>query len=289
MDEDLAACIEEIEGYASGTSDDAEEITDLLRSFDSPRDEPLVAAAVILVQAPDVGVRRELAMFLGRVPLELESMVIDPLVALMTDDLEDIRYWASYSLGALRADSPEIREAFWEGTEDFDPRVRAECVEALARRRDGEVAPLVDAALEDVDALEVQYLAAAAWLGMTAFSASLQHVQPWDSLSAELLTAANERCDPELRASRRIALGGLLTEVERVVLERNPSWTVALSEHRFGRRPHPSEELSIMDHEGNVVGYGAWSLLNLRGGGDPVGAAVAVMQDLFGSADAVPS
>ncbi|MGB2758157.1 MAG: HEAT repeat domain-containing protein [Acidimicrobiia bacterium] len=281
MDADTAACVEELEQAAGDVSADPLEIVDVLRSFDAPREAALIEAAILHMHNGDDEVRRELAMFLGRVGIEDEALVVAPLVELMNDDSDAVRYWASYSLGSLRADNTQIREAFMEGTGDFDPRVRAECVEALARRRDQEVAPIVEAALEDPDELETQYLAAAAWLGLPAFADALASVVPWDELSGEFHQAALERCDPQRSTARVKALAEVLAEVETAVLARQPTWSVAMSEHRFGRRPHPSEELSIRDHEGSVVGYGAWSLLQVRGEGSASIAAETVMADLF--------
>lgn len=271
----------ELEEAAADPSADPLEIVDILRSFDAVREDTLVLAAIRHLHHPAVEVRRELAMFLGRVGLEQEPLAVVPLIQLMADEHDAVRYWASYSLGSLRADSTEIREAFFEGTADFDPRVRAECVEALARRRDQEIAPIVEAALEDPDEIETQYLSAAAWLGLPAFADALRQIEPWDELSAEFHAAATDRCDQERVAARTADLAALLTSVEGAIRERQPEWAVAMSEHRFPRRPHPSEELSIKDHEGNVVGYGAWALLHARGGGSAEEAAQIVMNDLF--------
>ena len=281
MDADTAACVEELEAAAADSSADPLEIVDVLRSFDAIREDALVRAAALHVHHPDDEVRRELAMFLGRVGFDQEPLTVETLIQLMNDEHDAVRYWASYSLGSLRIDTPEIREAFMEGTGDFDPRVRAECVEALARRRDQEIAPIVEAALEDPEELETQYLSAAAWLGLPAFADALRQVEPWDELSAEFHTAALDRCDPERVAVRVADLASVLASVEGAIRARHPEWAVAMSEHRFPRRPHPSEELSIKDHEGNVVGYGAWALLHIRGGGSPTEAANIVMCDLF--------
>ncbi len=281
MESDVADSVEELLHAADDPAADPNEIVDVLRSFDSVRDEALVQAAAALLGHPLPEVRLELAMFLGRVGVECETPAVAPLLRLMADESESVRFWACYSLGSLRADSPEIREAFFDGTGDFMPHVRAECVEALARRRDSEVAPIVEAALEDPEELESQYLAAAAWLGLPAFTEALQSVSPWDELSAEYRQAALDRCDPARTEDRTEQLSSLLAAVTAAVQTRQPTWAVAMSEHRFGRRPHPSEELSITDQEGNVVGYGAWALLHARANGSPEEAAAVVMGDLF--------
>ncbi len=65
------------------------------------------------------------------------SLSVETLIALMSDNCDDVRDWATFSLGTLcEADSLEIRAALQERLSDRAQDVREEALWGLAKRKD---------------------------------------------------------------------------------------------------------------------------------------------------------
>ncbi|HWX02898.1 HEAT repeat domain-containing protein [Collimonas sp.] len=86
---------------------------------------------------PDQQIRLQVAITLGSY-IEVES--IDALLRLATDISDDVRNWATFSIGSMhRADNPNIRDLLWRNLQDRDEDVRGEAVVGLAIRKDERV------------------------------------------------------------------------------------------------------------------------------------------------------
>jgi len=71
-----------------------------------------------------------------------DPRAVETLLELMRDENEEVRDWATFSLGNQGdADSPAIREALVERLGDSFPNAQEEAVEALAKRKDLRVLP----------------------------------------------------------------------------------------------------------------------------------------------------
>lgn len=93
-----------------------------------------------------------------------DHVAIETLLELMRDEDEDVRNWATFSLGVVSdADSLEIRKAFLERLGDSFVEVREEAVEALAKRKDLRVLPTLTQMLQEGSTSE-PILEAARWL-----------------------------------------------------------------------------------------------------------------------------
>ncbi len=111
-----------------------------------------------------------------------EPPIVALLLVLMRDPDEDVRDWATFSLGTLSAiDIPEIRDALAQGLNDTCSDVVDEALAGLAQRRDQRALPLILERLRqsDIDSLTLE--SAHTMLGMQAGN---QHMAPEDYISA---------------------------------------------------------------------------------------------------------
>jgi HEAT repeat protein len=94
-------------------------------------------------------VRRNVAMGLGAAMCnDLLPEGVSALVRLSRDQDDDVRDWATFSLGGLEIGTPEVREALWARVTDPHPDTRDEALAGLAKLRDPKVADLVRVELE---------------------------------------------------------------------------------------------------------------------------------------------
>lgn len=104
-----------------------------------------------------------------------DPRAVQALIVLMEDRDEDVRDWATFSLGVLgHADSPEIRVALLKRTNDPNPNVRGEALAALANRRESQAIPPLVAELDQGTVSDPLREAAESFLGE-----SEQH-EKWD-------------------------------------------------------------------------------------------------------------
>jgi len=92
---------------------------------------------------PDANIRFSVACALGY-PFSNDPQAVETLLELMRDEDEVVRDWATFGLGVQGdADSPAIREALIERLSDSFPDAREEAVEALGKRKDLRVLPVL--------------------------------------------------------------------------------------------------------------------------------------------------
>lgn len=116
-----------------------------LGHIDNPDAVPLVLA---YGSHSDANVREAVAFALGSFPNDPHSVKF--LLLLLRDTDEDVRDWATFTLGVLSdADSEEVREALVGCLNDSLEDVREEAIAGLAKRNDLRVLPSLLAALED--------------------------------------------------------------------------------------------------------------------------------------------
>ncbi len=112
----------------------------------------------------DVDVRFAVACALGNFANDAHAK--DALLALMRDDDEDVRDWATFGLGVLGdLDSDEVRDALWQRISDPCPDVREESLVGLARRKDQRALKVLIAALNQPEISDRVREAAAEFLG----------------------------------------------------------------------------------------------------------------------------
>ena len=104
-----------------------------------PRSAPAICT---LASHSSMGVRYAVAYALGGFTDEL---TIETLISLTRDPEESVRDWAMFALGSqCDVDTPEIRDALFQGTTDRDEVVRGEALVGLARRHDDRaIEPLI--------------------------------------------------------------------------------------------------------------------------------------------------
>ena len=108
--------------------------------------------------------------------------MIPVLLGLMHDTDEEVRDWATFSLGSLSTvNTPEIRDAFAERLSDAFPDVVDEAMAGLAQRRDQRAVPLILERLRQADVDDLTLESAGAILGMHADD---QQMAPEDYISA---------------------------------------------------------------------------------------------------------
>lgn len=116
----------------------------------SHRDCPHLLSQILAhLHSLDASVRFQVANALGH----YESMEsADALMFLMCDTDDDVRDWATFSLGTqLKMDTPAIRSALLERLEDSNADVRGEAACGLACRSDLRVIPVIARELQRTD------------------------------------------------------------------------------------------------------------------------------------------
>lgn len=105
---------------------------------------------------PDDDVRYAVVMGLAD---QTDPLAIQTLIDLTRDDATKVRDWATFSLGTLcDIDTPAIRDALWQRTDDVDDDTRCEAFAGLAQRQDGRIIPKLIAELrhEEIQTLVIE-------------------------------------------------------------------------------------------------------------------------------------
>lgn len=130
-----------------------------------------------------------------------EEESINALLHLATDRDEDVRDWATFSLGSLHddLDTPAIREVLWYNTKDSCDRVIAEAISGLAVRKDFRVIELLQSRLtaDDCMACELEtaeYLAEPSLYPYLEKLLEQYHANNEDSFWLDCLIKAMEAC-----------------------------------------------------------------------------------------------
>jgi HEAT repeats len=133
---------------ADGGSDDLTAVA--VRALGWFRDPRGTAAVLAQQDHPEPSVRLAVAQSAEGVAGEPpDPDVLAAVMALMQDDDDDVRDWATFSLGSLfEADSPRIRAALHARIDDPDEGVSAEALAGLAARDDASAASEVQVRLE---------------------------------------------------------------------------------------------------------------------------------------------
>jgi len=119
---------------------------------------------------PSADVRLAVASALG--DFANDPRAIDTLVSLMQDVDEDVRDWATFSLGVQGdLDSEEIRNALWQRVSDPNPDVREEAMVGLGKRKDRRALPALIAEFNEPGFSDRMREAADAFLGENGWGA----------------------------------------------------------------------------------------------------------------------
>lgn len=110
-----------------------------LGHIDNPGSVPLIAR---WATHPNCDVRFAVAWALGS--FANDPLSIQKLIVLMQDDDDDVRDWATFSLGVQGVtDTPDIREALMKRIDDPFEDVRMEAFIGLGKRKDARIAPML--------------------------------------------------------------------------------------------------------------------------------------------------
>jgi HEAT repeat protein len=149
-----------------------------------------------------------------------DDAIIAALIALSSDEDEDVRDWSTFGLGTALAsvDSDDLRSALWARTEDEHADTRNEALAGLAYRYDAAVVPLLVKELESEEA-DPNAIQAASILGDPRALPALRALGGRDGAAGDAdLQRAIERCEPALDQERQAAeqavLQRLLKEAE---------------------------------------------------------------------------
>jgi len=128
--------------------------------------------------------------------LPAAGRVLDVLIALMADEDETVRDWATFGIGTRTdADSPDIRAALMARLADGHADTRNEAFAGLARRGDYRI---VESLSRELQSKEVSVLAveAARDIADPRLHAALVHLLEWWDRDTALLNEAVDRCRP---------------------------------------------------------------------------------------------
>ncbi len=119
---------------------------------------------------------------------------ITSLVRLSRDTDDDIRDWATFTLGTLfEADTPQIRDALFDRIADRHDDTRGEALLGLARRKDPGVIDALKAELGS-DSVGVLAVEAAEALASMELRQHLLNLQQWWNVDPQLLARAISAC-----------------------------------------------------------------------------------------------
>lgn len=90
---------------------------------------------------------------------QTDPLAIQTLIDLTRDDATKVRDWATFTLGVLcDLDTPAIRDALWQRTDDTHNNARCEAFAGLAQRHDERIIPKLIAELrhEEIQTLAIE-------------------------------------------------------------------------------------------------------------------------------------
>ncbi|NNB99337.1 hypothetical protein HI113_36165 [Corallococcus exiguus] len=133
----ITKCADEVLS-ALATEQDASVLDSMATALGHLRDARAVPALLPLKNHPDENVRMGVVM--GTMP-HRDPVAIQTLIELSRDSDEDVRNWATFSLGsqAEEVDTPELRDALFDRLTETDLELRGEALVGLALRKDPRV------------------------------------------------------------------------------------------------------------------------------------------------------
>lgn len=187
-----------------------------------------VERILALCRHPDVDVRLRAADALTSLEaLSPSPEAIAAMIALTSDDDENVRDWATFDLGTqFMADSHDIRQALRDRLQDDNDEVRHEAYAGLARRHDPGITEVIREALQQkvVWRLAVD---AARLLRSPELLGPLKQLRTWWDVDAELLNDAIDACDPQKHEAERAMVAELTDAVTAAIAAKNPSMQVS--------------------------------------------------------------
>lgn len=90
-----------------------------------------------------------------------DPLSIQTMIRLTQDAVSEVRDWATFALGQYsQVDTPDVREALWQRTNDEDDMTRLEALSGLALRHDDRIIPLLIDELSQTEVYRVAIEAA---------------------------------------------------------------------------------------------------------------------------------
>jgi HEAT repeat protein len=152
-----------------------------------------VAQKASLASHASARVRKQVAAMLWKAR---SPSAIAMLIKLSEDKVDEVRDWATFSLGSEGWDSPAIREALIRRLSDDHFDTRSEALIGLAVRKDARVLPALKMALE-ADCVGSLAVEAAREIGSPELHEALLELRSWWDVDTELLDEAIESCRPK--------------------------------------------------------------------------------------------
>lgn len=173
-DELITKCADEVLS-ALATEQDAAVLDAMGAALGHLRDDRAVPALQPLKNHPDADVRMGVVM--GMMP-HRDPVAIQTLIELSRDADEDVRNWATFSLGtqAEDVDTPELRDALFDRLTESNAELRGEALVGLAMRKDPRVLEPLRRELEG-DTVIVLAVEAAQALEDVSLLPLLRHLQ----------------------------------------------------------------------------------------------------------------
>jgi HEAT repeat protein len=235
-----------------------------------------------LASHPDAGVRLQVACALPNCAEGADpELAVPPLLALMEDEDELIRDWATFAIARqMDVDGHHVRDALAAHVDDDDPETRDEALVGLARRRDPRALPIVVTRLQEASVGEL-VVEAASYLGDPRLLPILEELaHRWD-LDVDRLARALVACDPDRQQERAREQEAFTAELHRALAERSDGASGGL----FCERMSPWVGL-VLERPGREVHLMFDSLVRFRGDGDIPTAVKAILSDLDRDPDA---
>jgi HEAT repeat protein len=216
-----------------------------------------------------------------------DPTVVSALIGLMTDDVDEVRDWATFALGTqLGDDSVQIRDALAQRLDDPYEDAQYEALVGLARRRDPRALPATAAALER-DRVWQLAIESAEYLADPTLSGRLVELrESWEPNELGIDDAVHA-CDPVAQHRDLLAMAALSDELQRRIDDIGETRVATLSCPVMDK----GTELSLpwVGREaapGKPMIWDYHALMSRAGTAEPAAAAAAVIDDLTQTGDA---
>lgn len=171
-------------------SEDAGVLNSVLIALMHQSDLEGIPLVIPFAKHPDPDVRNAVVHAIAIQNCEMIPNAIETLVALSRDSCEQVRDWATFSIGTLiEIDTTQIRDALAARLQDPDSETRAEALVGLARRKDQRVIAALKSELAS-DCVGTLAIEAAELIQSRELFGLLLELKEWWDVDTDLLDRA---------------------------------------------------------------------------------------------------
>jgi hypothetical protein len=236
-----------------------------------------------LASHPDTDVRYQVACALPSCDDEgaNASVLLPALFALMEDEDDDVRDWATFGLARqLELDGHGVRAALARNLDDLSEDVRDEAIAGLARRHDRRALEPLRERLERAGPANL-VLEAACYLADATLLPALRAIgtacdDDIEQFDATLLNQAIWACDPEHQRAWGRLQEKFLTALAAAITASGEAWAPTL----YCPLMELGVEVAGRSAGGRECYWDLWGLLMARSGGSIAAAVAAAMSDI---------